>query len=137
MRVVEIKSSSIGGNPKVGKREVELERIGGEAVEQRAVNVGGRRSDLRVGGGGGGDGVGGVALGALVLAAAAADGDVAEGAASGPVALAGFAKVSRLRQAVVVVVTKLGIGGIAARALERVRIGLIWFLRDRGHSFIC
>lgn len=134
---MEIKSSSIGGNPKVGKWEVELERIGGEAVEQRAVNVGGRRSDLRVGGGGGGggDGVGGVALGALVLAAAAADGDVAEGAASGPVALAGFAKVSRLRQAVVVVVTKLGIGGIAARALERVRIGLMWFLR--GHSFIC
>lgn len=86
--------------------------------------MGGRRHLRLEGRSGGGGGIGGVALGALVLAASAANGDVAEGAASGPVALAGFAKVARLRQAVVVVVTKLGIGGIAARALERVRIGL-------------
>ena len=72
-----------------------------------------------------------ISLVALVSAACAADGDVAEGAASGPVALAGFAEVARLREAVVVVVAEFGVGGIAAGAVERV--GNIWLI---GHCFI-
>lgn len=54
---------------------------------------------------------GGFGLGALGLAAAAADGDVAEDAALGPVAAAGLAEVARLGE---VVVTELGVGRIAA-----------------------
>lgn len=54
--------------------------------------------------------------GALVLAAAAADGDVAEGAAFGPVAAARLAEMARLREVVVVVVAKFCVGGIAAWA---------------------
>ena len=50
------------------------------------------------------------------LAASAADGDVTEGAAFGPVAAARLAEVARLGEAVVVVVTELGIPRIAARA---------------------
>lgn len=53
---------------------------------------------------------------ALVLAAATADGDIAEGPAFGPVTAAGLAEVARLSEVVVVVVTKFGVGGIAARA---------------------
>jgi hypothetical protein len=53
---------------------------------------------------------------ALVLAAAPADGHVAERAALGPVPAAGLAEVARLREAVVVVVAELGVGGVAARA---------------------
>ena len=56
--------------------------------------------------------------GAFVLAGAAADWDVAEGAAFGPVATACFAEVSGLREAVVVVVAEFGVGGVAARALH-------------------
>uniref|UniRef100_A0A8R7UKR1 Uncharacterized protein n=1 Tax=Triticum urartu TaxID=4572 RepID=A0A8R7UKR1_TRIUA len=75
---------------------------------------------------GGGRGLGG--LGALVAAAAAPDGDVAERAAAGPVASAGLAEVTGLREGVVVEVAELGVGGLAARALEpRLR------LRDLGH----
>ena len=48
--------------------------------------------------------------GAFVFTTATADGDVAEGAALSPVTAAGFAKVSRLREAVVVVVAKFGVG---------------------------
>lgn len=54
----------------------------------------------------------------LVLPAAAANGDVAEGAAAGPVALAGLAEMSGLGEAVIVVVAELGIGGVAAGAFE-------------------
>jgi hypothetical protein len=59
--------------------------------------------------------------GALVLAAAPADGDVAERASARPVALARLAEVSRLRQRVVVVVAELGVGRVAARAPQRLR----------------
>jgi len=58
-------------------------------------------------------------LGAAVLAAAAADGDVAERAAFGPVASAGFAEIAGLRQAVVVVVTEFGVAGSATRTIGR------------------
>lgn len=64
-------------------------------------------------------------LASLVLAAAAADGNVAEGAATGPVSLAGLAEVARLREAVVIVVAELCVCRIAARALERRRAGVL------------
>ena len=72
----------------------------------------GRRRDrgLRSWRGGGGRG------GAGGFAAGAADGDVAEGAAAGPVAAAGLAEVARLGDAVVVVVAEFGVGGEASRA---------------------
>lgn len=54
----------------------------------------------------------------LVLAATAADGDVAQGAAARPVAPARLAEVARLREAVVVVVAEFCVGGVAAGALE-------------------
>ncbi|THU46973.1 hypothetical protein C4D60_Mb09t10600 [Musa balbisiana] len=57
-------------------------------------------------------------LGALVLAAPAAHGDVPERAAARPVPLARLAEVPWLRQAVVVVVAELGVGGVAARASQ-------------------
>lgn len=40
-----------------------------------------------------------------------------------PVAAAGFAEVARLGEVVVVVVTELGVEGIAARTGERVGLG--------------
>lgn len=49
-----------------------------------------------------------------VLAAATADGDVAEGATVGPVPAAGFAEVAGLGEVVVVVVAELCVGGVAA-----------------------
>ena len=60
--------------------------------------------------------VGARALG--ILAAATADGDVAEGAAMGPVPATGFAEVARLGVVVVVVVAELGVGGLATGAGE-------------------
>ena len=63
--------------------------------------------------------VAGGGLSAAVLATAAADGDVAERAAFGPVASAGFAEIAGLRQAVVVVVTEFGVGRSATRAIGR------------------
>jgi len=68
----------------------------------------------RGGGGGGGD----AWFELLGLPAAAADGDVTEGAAFGPVAAAGLAEVAGLAQAVVVVVAELCVGRVAPRALE-------------------
>ncbi|KAI8528817.1 hypothetical protein RHMOL_Rhmol12G0177300 [Rhododendron molle] len=62
---------------------------------------------------------GGFGLGALGLAAAAADGDVAEYAALGPVAAAGLAEVAGLGEVVVVVVAELGVERVASRALQR------------------
>lgn len=44
------------------------------------------------------------------FAAAATDGDVAEGAAVGPVTAAGLTEVTGLREVVVVVVAELGVG---------------------------
>lgn len=58
------------------------------------------------------------ALGGRVLAGAAAEGHVAEGATLGPVSAAGLAEVAWLGEIVVVVVAKLGGGGVAARARE-------------------
>ena len=70
-----------------------------------------------------------VGAGALgVFAAAAADGDVAEGAAVGPVAAAGLAEVAGLGVVVVVVVAELGVGGVAAWARQ------VLLLRRRGSS---
>ncbi|RZR84833.1 hypothetical protein BHM03_00011716 [Ensete ventricosum] len=57
-------------------------------------------------------------LGALVLAAPAAHGDVPERAAARPVPLARLAEVPWLRQAVVVVVAELGVGGVTAGASQ-------------------
>ena len=54
----------------------------------------------------------------LVLAAAAADWDIAKGAALCPVAAAGLAEVARLCCAVVVVVAELSVGGVAAWTIE-------------------
>lgn len=51
------------------------------------------------------------------LAASAADGDVAEGAALGPVPAATFAEVAGLGEAVIVVVTEFGVGGGASGAI--------------------
>jgi len=60
-----------------------------------------------------------VGAGALgVLAAATADGDVAECAAMGPVPATGLAEVARLGVVVVVVVAELGVGGLATGAGE-------------------
>lgn len=47
--------------------------------------------------------------GALRFPGTAADGDVAEEAAFGPVPTAAFAEMARLREVVVVVVTELGV----------------------------
>lgn len=68
-----------------------------------------------------------------VLAGAAADRNVAEGAAVSPVTAAGFAEMTGLREVVVVVVTKLGVEGIAAWTGKRVGLrrgrkahGMLW-----------
>jgi hypothetical protein len=85
----------------------------------------GQRRRVRRGGGEGGGGpippAAAAPGGALVLAAAPADGDVAERAPARPVALARLAEVARLRQRVVVVVAELGVGRVAARAPQRLR----------------
>jgi len=75
---------------------------------------------VRVGRRGWGGGVGGFGgfVGAFGFTAPAADGDVAEDAALGPVAATVFAEVARLGEVVVVVVTELGVEGVAAGALE-------------------
>ena len=66
-----------------------------------------------------------VVVGALGFAATAADGDVAEDAAFGPVAAAVLAEVAGLREVVVVVVAELGVHGVAARALQRLLVVLL------------
>ncbi|KAG0452199.1 hypothetical protein HPP92_026076 [Vanilla planifolia] len=74
-----------------------------------------------VGGGERGDEGGGLAVRPRRdLQAAAADGDVAEGAAFGPVAAAALAEVAGLCEAVVVVVAELGVRRVAARAARGV-----------------
>ena len=91
----------------------------------RQLRVLGRRRPLRAGHGrardrgGGGGGRGRRRRGALVLAGAAAHGDVPEGSALRPVAAARLAEVAWLLEAVVVVVAELGVGGVAPRAVER------------------
>nr|ACN26647.1 unknown [Zea mays] len=62
------------------------------------------------------------AAGGRGLARAAADGDVAERSPARPVAAAGPAEVARLGQVVVVVVAELGVGGLAARARQALRL---------------
>lgn len=57
-------------------------------------------------------------LGALVLAAATAHRYIAERSAGGPVPAAALAEVPRLRQAVVVIVTKLRVERLAARTRD-------------------
>ena len=56
--------------------------------------------------------------GSLVLPAASSDGNVPQGPSFGPVSSAAFAEVSRLGEAIVVVVAELGVGGIASRAAK-------------------
>ncbi|MFS7974044.1 hypothetical protein Hanom_Chr09g00863821 [Helianthus anomalus] len=81
------------------------------------------------GGGGGETGTFGV------FAAAAADGDVSEGAAVGPVAAAGLAEVTGLGEVVVVVVAEFGVGGVAAGAGEV--FGLIgWWTSGGGAAVV-
>lgn len=65
-----------------------------------------RRHCLELRGGGAGLAYGCCDGGVLVFPAAAADGDVAEGAAFGPVAAASLAEMAGLREVVVVVVTE-------------------------------
>ncbi|KAI3737319.1 hypothetical protein L2E82_27317 [Cichorium intybus] len=62
----------------------------------------------------------------LVLPAAPADGDVSEGATFGPVASTGLAEVTWLGKRVVVVVTELGVGGVASGAMDQGLV-LVWF----------
>lgn len=73
----------------------------------------GRGGRWRGGGGGGAR--------AFVLAVGAAEGDVTEGAAAGPVTAARFAIVAWLREVVVVVVTELRVCGLASWAGELFR----------------
>lgn len=56
--------------------------------------------------------------GLLVFPASTTDRDVAEGSAFGPIAAAGFAEVSGLGEAVVVVVAKFGVRGFASGAFQ-------------------
>lgn len=76
---------------------------------------------------GGGDDIGDIGCaGALgVLAGATADGDVAESPAVSPVATAGLAEVTGLREIVVIVVAELGVERVAPRALERLVVVLV------------
>lgn len=67
----------------------------------------------------------GLWLGALGLPAAAADGDVAEDAAFGPVTAAAFTEVARLREVVVIVVAELRVERITTRTLQRLLIVVI------------
>jgi len=59
--------------------------------------------------------------GGAVLPAAGSDGDIAEGAAGGPVAVAGLAEVAGLVDVVVVEVAELGLLALAPRARQRPR----------------
>lgn len=59
---------------------------------------------------------GATSFAALVPPATTADGDISQGAASSPVPPAGLAKVSWLREAVVVEIAKLGVAGLTPRA---------------------
>jgi hypothetical protein len=75
------------------------------------------------------------------LARAAADGDVAEGSALGPVSPAGLAEVARLRRVVVVVVAELGVPRLAPRArvagrLVSVRLRLLLLRRRRRRRLV-
>lgn len=81
-----------------------------------AVLVGGSAGGERESGGGSSGGNGARTF--SILAAATANWDVTEGATVGPVAAAGLAEMARLREVVVVVVAELGVGGLAAWALE-------------------
>lgn len=54
----------------------------------------------------------------IVLPAAAADGNVPEDSAFGPVAAAGLAEMAGLREVVVVVVAELRVNGVAAGAFQ-------------------
>ena len=70
-------------------------------------------------GGSGSGGGGGASAGAFRgFASTAADGNVAESSAVSPVTATGFAEVTRLREVVVVVVTELSVGRVAARTRE-------------------
>ncbi|KAF5468341.1 hypothetical protein F2P56_012499 [Juglans regia] len=72
------------------------------------------------------------------LAGATTDGDVAKGAALGPIAAAGLAEVAGLGEVVVVVVAELGGGGTAARARERLSLRW-WRVREAlldPHGFV-
>uniref|UniRef100_K4A3K7 Uncharacterized protein n=1 Tax=Setaria italica TaxID=4555 RepID=K4A3K7_SETIT len=109
--------------------QAERGREGRQGPRRRRQGQRGRRRGRRGRGGGcrgrrgsappGGARRAAAAPGALVLAAPAADGDVAERAPARPVALARLAEVPRLRQRVVVVVAELGVGRVAARAPQR------------------
>lgn len=66
-----------------------------------------------------------------ILAATAADRDVAESATVSPVTPTGFAEVTRLREVVVVVVAELGVGGVTAWTGE-----VFWFGRWRATQLL-
>lgn len=104
--------------PGIGLLVQELGEDGGH-VDVGGVAIGGVGSVAGIlrGGRGGGGTIGADGLAAAGFAAATADGDVAEGAAFGPVSAAGFAEVAGLREAVVVEVAELGAGRSAARAV--------------------
>ena len=54
----------------------------------------------------------------LVLPTTTTNWNVPECTSFGPVPSTGLAKVPRLREAVIIVVTELGVGGVAPRTLE-------------------
>nr|GMC54554.1 hypothetical protein PanWU01x14_251760 [Ipomoea batatas] len=62
---------------------------------------------------------GGFRFRSLAFPAAAADGDVAEDAAFGPVPPAALTEVTRLREVVVIVIAKFGVERVASGALQR------------------
>lgn len=93
--------------------------LGGAAAREAAEVMKGRRKTRAPAVSGGTNSCAG-AFG--VLAAATADGDVAERAAVGPVAAARLAEVAGLREIVVVVVAEFGVGGVAPRAGEVLRL---------------
>ena len=108
--------------------------VGGGGLRRRQVEREARGRCRR------GHGHGGRGARALVLAASPADGHVAERAALGPVPAARLAEVARLRQAVVVVVAELGVGGVAARAPQPLlgrRGRLLLRLRRRAPAGSC
>lgn len=65
----------------------------------------------------------------LVLPASSPDRHVAKGAAACPIALAGLAEVPGLGEAVVVVITKLGVGRVAPRAPQGLLLLLLFLVR--------
>lgn len=66
--------------------------------------------------------------GALVLSRAAADWNIPQRAAFSPIPSTSLAKVTRLRETVIVVITEFCVGGIASWAVQSLLLLWPWFL---------